>query len=228
MKMNEKARRRKVNSYEGNSQDVKNSKQQFFELISMSFFCQDTFYESSSQQLERLEGCLNSLVKKGQTDFICNAILYARSEMYMRSFPVAAAILFAKSLRINNVTNSNVRGLIYRVIQRADQITDAYAYALKIFGDKRKVPMAIKKGVADAFNKFDEYQFGSKRYRSMSDGYLNNSQKVAFNLAAYGSTPISELDNWYQVAGYSDKIFKFLDLRNNQDSIVKQLSKPYK
>lgn len=53
----------------------------------------------------------------------------------------------------------NMRQLVCDVIQRADQITDMYAYALQVFGDKKKVPMAIKRGVADAFNKFSEYAF---------------------------------------------------------------------
>jgi len=54
----------------------------------------------------------------------------------------------------------NMRRLVCDVIQRADQITDLYAYALEVFGGKGKVPMAVKRGVADAFNKFNEYHFG--------------------------------------------------------------------
>lgn len=54
----------------------------------------------------------------------------------------------------------NMRQLVSDVIQRADQINDLYAYALEVFGDKKKVPMAVKRGVADAFNKFNEYHFG--------------------------------------------------------------------
>ena len=53
----------------------------------------------------------------------------------------------------------HMRQLVADVIQRADQITDMYAYALEVFGDKKKVPMAIKRGVGDAFNKFQEYHF---------------------------------------------------------------------
>jgi len=56
-------------------------------------------------------------------------------------------------------TYGNMRQLVNDVIQRADQITDLYAYALQVFGGKNKIPMAIKRGVADAFNKFSEYAF---------------------------------------------------------------------
>lgn len=54
---------------------------------------------------------------------------------------------------------ANMRQLVCDVIQRADQITDLYALALATFGDKTKIPMAIKRGVADAFNKFGAYHF---------------------------------------------------------------------
>lgn len=61
--------------------------------------------------------------------------------------------------RHDALTFGNMRQLVADVIQRADQITDLYAYALQVFGGKNKVPMAIKRGVADAFNKFNEYSF---------------------------------------------------------------------
>lgn len=53
----------------------------------------------------------------------------------------------------------HMRQLVCDVIQRADQITDLYAYALEVFGSKNHVPMAIKRGIADAMNKFNLYSF---------------------------------------------------------------------
>lgn len=50
------------------------------------------------------------------------------------------------------------RKLIAAVIRRADELTDLYAYALTVFGEKGKVPVSLKRGVADAFQKFDGYQ----------------------------------------------------------------------
>jgi hypothetical protein len=55
---------------------------------------------------------------------------------------------------------ASLRLVVRDVIQRADQITDLYAYALEVFGSKNAIPMAIKRGVGDAMNKFDEYSFG--------------------------------------------------------------------
>jgi hypothetical protein len=53
-----------------------------------------------------------------------------------------------------------MRELVKGVISRADELTDLFAYALNVFKDGKKVPMGLKRGVADAFNKFDAYQFG--------------------------------------------------------------------
>lgn len=70
-------------------------------------------------------------------------------------------------------TYDKTRTLVADVIRRADQITDLYAYALTVFGSKNKIPMAVKRGVADAFNKFSEYAFskynrdGSVKFRDV-------------------------------------------------------------
>ena len=54
----------------------------------------------------------------------------------------------------------NLRALVKGVISRADELTDLYAYALTVFKESKKVPMGLRRGAADAFNKFDAYQFG--------------------------------------------------------------------
>ena len=61
---------------------------------------------------------------------------------------------------ISNPPTYNLRGLINGVISRADELTDLYAYALSVFKETKKVPMSLRRGVSDAFNKFDTYQFG--------------------------------------------------------------------
>lgn len=64
-----------------------------------------------------------------------------------------------QSLSLNPPTYK-IRDLTSGVISRADELTDLFAYALTVFGDAKKIPMGLKRGVADAFNKFDAYQFG--------------------------------------------------------------------
>lgn len=149
-------------SYNGNTshQVLKDDAHQLYELIVMTLFGKDSYYESTNFQLKRLEELTNSVVANNQLDFIANAILHARYVMNIRSMPLVLTVQFAKALREQNKKYPHLRDLVRDVIGRADQITDMYAVALSVFGDKSKIPIAIKRGVADAFNKFDEYHFG--------------------------------------------------------------------
>jgi hypothetical protein len=79
--------------------------------------------------------------------------------MYIRTFPLMLVVLYAAELRAQNKVYPGLRNLVCDAIQRADQITDMYAFALTVFGNKKAIPSAIKHGVADAFSGFTEYQF---------------------------------------------------------------------
>lgn len=147
-------------SFEGNIQLAKNDEQQLYEALVMTMWGKDSFYESNDQRLTRVRENLASVVKRGNLNFVANAIVYARTVMNIRSMPVILAVEFARELRAQGKSYDNLRRLVTDVIQRVDQITDLYAYALSVFGAKNSVPMAIRRGVADAFNKFNEYQFG--------------------------------------------------------------------
>jgi len=153
-------------SYNGNPQTLKTAKQQLFEIVVMTLYGKDSYYESTDQRLARLEEALGAVVTGNGFDFVANTIVYARSVMNIRSLPIVLTVLFAKALREQNKTYSNLRQVVCDVIQRADELASMYAVALQIFGNKKTVPMAIKRGVADAFNKFNEYQFG--KYNSSS------------------------------------------------------------
>lgn len=146
-------------SYEGNLQARKNEKQELFELTVASMYGNDSFYESTDTKAKRLESAVNKLVKQDELNFVANTVVYARSVMNMRSMPIMLAVLFTKALRDNDKNFPYTRSMITDVIQRADQINDTYAVALAVFGNKNKIPMSIKRGVADAFGKFDEYNF---------------------------------------------------------------------
>lgn len=147
-------------SFEGNVQLAKADEQQLYEALVMTMWGKDSFYESNDERLTRVRENLTNVVKRNNLDFIANAIIYARTVMNIRTMPVILAVEFARELRAQGKSYENLRRVITDVIQRADQITDLYAYALSVFGGKNGVPMAIRRGVADAFDKFNEYQFG--------------------------------------------------------------------
>lgn len=147
-------------SYNGNPQFSKKDADQLYELIVMSLYGKDNYYESSDVQLQRLQELTNSVVSSGNFDFIANAALHARHVMNIRSMPIVLTVLFAKSLRDQKKHYANMRKLVCDVIARCDQLTDLYSFALSTFGSKKAIPMAIKRGVADATNKFGEYAYG--------------------------------------------------------------------
>lgn len=147
-------------SAKGNLQFVKEPHQMLYELVVSTLFGKGTFYSSSDQLVNQLRTQLKQVVAMGSLDFVANLAVHARGEMNIRTIPIVLVVEFAAELRKTNQQFPQMRRLVYDVIQRADQITDMYAYALDVFGSKNKIPMAIKRGVADAFNKFSEYHYG--------------------------------------------------------------------
>lgn len=116
------------------------------------------FYEpgSTGNVLPRLM----TLMKKVKPEFIAKLAVYTREKMYLRTIPLVLAVKLAKIHKGDNL----VSRLIERIIQRADEITETLAYYQKY--NKRnntkklnKLSKQIQKGIAKAFNKFDEYQF---------------------------------------------------------------------
>jgi hypothetical protein len=163
-------------SYNGNPQFAQTEAFALYDLVVSHFFGKDTFYESNDERLKRLETLVAGVVSTGNLHFIANTIVNARHVMNMRSMPLVLAVHFAKALRDQNKQYPHLREVIRDVIGRADQITDLYAVALGVFGSKNKIPLAIKRGVADAFNKFNEYQFA--KYNSKAAVKLKDVLRI--------------------------------------------------
>lgn len=109
---------------------------------------------------------VKTLVRKNDPEFVAQLAVYAREEMNLRAIPLVLAVELAKS---HNKTDI-VRRMSRRVIGRADELCRIMTYyanankknwytnksgQLKMFG---KFSNQLRKGIADAFNKFDEYQ----------------------------------------------------------------------
>ncbi|MFA5759750.1 MAG: TROVE domain-containing protein, partial [Clostridia bacterium] len=114
------------------------------------------FYESEEQLTERIR----SLIKINKPEFVAKLAVYTREKMYLRSVPLALVCELANIHSGNNL----LRKMTSRVIQRADEITEllaCYLQANNRTGTKKlnKISKQLQKGIADAFNKFNEYQF---------------------------------------------------------------------
>lgn len=115
-----------------------------------------SFYEKDATRLERIK----QLIQKSNPVFVAKLAVYARNEMHMRSVPLVLIVELAKIYS----GDSLISKMITQVIQRADEITELLAYyqmANERNGVKKlnRLSKQIQKGLANSFNKFDEYQF---------------------------------------------------------------------
>ena len=121
--------------------------------------------------------------------------------MYLRSIPLVLVVELFKAfdsgiIDIKKRDGALLKRTVTRVIGRADEITEVLAY-YKLANDRNgvkvlgKLPNALKKGIADAFNKFDEYQlakYNRKTEVTLKDALFlthpkakNKTQQEVFN-----------------------------------------------
>ena len=115
----------------------------------------DKFYESDQKRVQRLR----ELIAKNDPQFVAKLAIYAREQMYLRSVPLVLAVELAKVHRGDSLVSRTVA----RVVQRADEITELLAYYAVANGRNKAKKLnllskQVQKGLAEAFNKFDEYQ----------------------------------------------------------------------
>jgi len=125
-----------------------------------SMIGEDQFYASGKELKRELREAIHAVAGVDPA-FILKLALYARTKMYLRTAPMVLIGEYGMSAGKGKVPNA--RKFVTATIQRADEIMEVIAYVIeqntrrKAF--KGKLPQVIKFGVADAFNKFDAYQF---------------------------------------------------------------------
>ncbi len=117
----------------------------------------DQFYEKDMDKLVRLR----ELMTRNDAAYIAKLAVYVREQMYLRSVPMVLTVELAKQHSGDNLVSK----LTSRVVQRADEISELLAY-YALANERTKAPKQlnklskqVQKGLALAFNKFDEYQF---------------------------------------------------------------------
>jgi len=114
---------------------------------------ENKFYESGDDRVYRIA----DLVRKVDPVFVAQLAVYTRERMHLRSVP----LLLLVELSLIHHGDSLVSRAVERTIQRADEITEllmCYQWRARMQSLKG-VSHQLLKGVAGAFNKFDEYQF---------------------------------------------------------------------
>jgi hypothetical protein len=116
----------------------------------------NTFYEKENDRLTRIV----ELIGKVDPLFVAQLAIYTRQKMHLRSVSV---VLIAELAKIYN-GDSLVRKSVSKVVQRADEITELLSYyqmtnARTETKKLNRLSKQVQKGLAEAFNRFDEYQF---------------------------------------------------------------------
>jgi hypothetical protein len=116
----------------------------------------DTFYEKEHNRLTRIQ----ALIANNDAEFVGKLAVYARQKMNLRSIPMVLAVELAKANTGNVVVSKTIKG----VVRRADEITELLAYYQKAnersgYKKLNRMSKQVQKGLAAAFNEFNEYQF---------------------------------------------------------------------
>lgn len=137
-------------TFEGGDGWVRDPESELFLLAVTNMVGEDTFYEDAASRDERFSRLVHQ-VAQANPDWIAGSdpaagkvgfAEYLRSTMNMRSAAVVMACEYAAA------RGPNARGVLARALQRADEPAEAVGYWLTTYG--RSMPMAFKRGVADA------------------------------------------------------------------------------
>lgn len=114
---------------------------------------EDKFYEKGDDRVRRIA----ELVRKVEPEYVAQLAIYSREEMHLRSVPMLLLVELARC----HHGDSLVSRAVSRTLQRADEITEllmCYQWRMR---RKSLCQMShqLRKGLAEAFNRFDEYQF---------------------------------------------------------------------
>ncbi|MBC7893318.1 MAG: TROVE domain-containing protein, partial [Sphingobacteriaceae bacterium] len=156
------------------------------------------FYEKESEKLTRIR----ELVAKADPRFVAQLAVYARQQMHLRSIPLVLAVELARIHRGDDL----VGRLVARVVQRADEITEllaCYVAANERRGSKQLGGLSkqVQHGLAEAFNRFDAYQFAKYNRAgaavSLRDALFlvhpqakSSAQQVVFDQIATTALPV--------------------------------------
>jgi hypothetical protein len=156
MKFNELSENKnKTLNYEGAEAYSMSAEMELYSAV-VTCMVEDSFYETETDRLIRIR----ELAGKCRPEFTAKLAVYARTQMNLRSIPLVLAVELAKICS----GNSLVQRTVTAVVRRADEITELLAYYQTANGrtDTKKLnrlSKQVQKGLQNAFNRFDEYQF---------------------------------------------------------------------
>ena len=128
-------------THEGGLAHVRDAESELFLLAATNMVGEDTFYERAHDRDARFVALVRHVTATNPA-FVAGLAPYLRSRLLMRS---AAVVMAAEYVAAGG---PHGRAVVNGVLQRADEPAELLGYWLTTHG--RNVPMAVKRGVADA------------------------------------------------------------------------------
>ncbi|MBW3011544.1 TROVE domain-containing protein, partial [Candidatus Woesearchaeota archaeon] len=133
--------------------------EQLVQIVTTNLMNEPKYYGDVSKVMD---SAIES-VAKTNPEFILKLASYTRNEMYLRTVSI---YLLVKAANMPE-TKQFVRKYTPYIIKRADEIYEALACHIQVFSGREypkekghyKIPNSLKKGIAEVFPNFDEYQF---------------------------------------------------------------------
>lgn len=139
-----------VRTHEGAPAKRQSSEAQLARSVMACMLWEKEFYEDGETIAERIK----ALIEKVPTEYVTRMAVDARTKMNLRHAPLYIAVCMAHSTKHRQA----VRALLPQIILRADELTEFLAMYWK--DGRCKIARQVKRGLADAFPKFNEYQLG--------------------------------------------------------------------
>lgn len=135
-------------THEGAKVFVCNAEQELERSVMACLLWEDSFYESGQDIYERI----NSIVPEVKAEKVFELALRARNEYNLRHIPLVLAKIMVKLPTHRHLVSK----LLVEIIKRPDELAEFLA----LYWKDGRCPIAnqVKKGLAKAFLKFDEYQ----------------------------------------------------------------------
>ena len=136
----------KTENRSGHAAYSMSKKEQLMTAVVTTMFGEEKYYGSTDDEIVRLA---TELCGK-HPEFVSNLACYAREVFNMRSVSHVLTVVIAREA--SGFTRETIRG----VVRRPDDITEIMACYKSMYG--KPFPNALKRGVAEVIQNFDEYQ----------------------------------------------------------------------
>jgi hypothetical protein len=152
-------------TFNGANGYARDAKSELFLAAVSDFGGEASFYESADNRSKRIVKLTHEVAVQ-DPEWVTKFTNWLREEANLRTISLTIALEGAKALNKANVPGG--RKLVSGAIRRADEAGEALAYWMGNFG--RKIPSAVKRGIADgAVKSFNEYSLA--KYDTASHGF---------------------------------------------------------